>query len=818
MNIKKILSALAVIILLLLWSCIREPYAGELTSEKVTVQLGARALQGGVLEGVKIDKVRLLLFDKNGGLVLNSTTSNGTLVENAQEQFVIDVETGTYAFAIIINETPELTAQINAVNSQLELKQTKTAWTINTFTDENIPLVNYGTLEIFAGLTPGQGVGRVTEYDASSPNTIDPTSPVSISMPRALSKISLFMRRGDAVTDAVVINRVEVVNLPLHWYINRQVADETGSAPLFIGTKTVESSTGETEHDGKKYHSFQSSGCIIPEKYFEASSDYQNEANAAYLVITATFGGVPTTYKVLLRDKDADFRLLRNTNYNVYISVTGIGAKGIYVLIEPAKMYNITVNWKPVEGLVVVSDREADFNKNINVWADYSVYSGVLKVYKGDVYNDVLFKYGSLMAIENDMQATTEQDFVPPTDATITNDVMWFPGGFTVTNITDWATIPYISDGSSVSLGNTVDMVRAGKGDPCRLAALSPEQIQFEGRIDNQQWHMATPTEYALLMKAANGAGSENDNGYRSFHELLVPNVKYRDTTGKLTASHNFGGRYWSVEANKAFVFDSKNPTASTFKEDTPQQGYTVRCVRNSIPPPDISFSNTNLVFDYKGSEVNGFPFGITSNVPYWKIELIKSGGDKGSSNDFNDFSFAPFTADPAGVQHVVEGGYSAVPHVYVKRRESRTEDRTFKMRFTSIHFDGTETTYDFTVAQRKYDIRGLLNVVDGLDSNKWFPVAANKYTLKITLAPNDVSMPVGAKLKVTYWYHNTLRGTSTETITTAANQYEYEVTMDVQANGTVDVIGLNFKIFMDEKADGNYVNIGNADYYQNNK
>ena len=97
----------------------------------------------------------------------------------------------------------------------------------------------------------------------------------------------------------------------------------------------------------------------------------------------------------------------------MYATIKQIGSKGIYVVIEPVKLYNIAVNWAPVEGLVIVSDREADFNKNVNVWSDYTAYSGILKVYKGDAYHDALFKYGSLIATGNDATATTEQDSLP---------------------------------------------------------------------------------------------------------------------------------------------------------------------------------------------------------------------------------------------------------------------------------------------------------------------------------------------------------------------------------------------------------------------
>ena len=167
----------------------------------------------------------------------------------------------------------------------------------------------------------------------------------------------------------------------------------------------------------------------------------------------------------------------------MYATIKQIGSKGIYVVIEPVKLYNIAVNWAPVEGLVIVSDREADFNKNVNVWSDYTAYSGILKVYKGDAYHDVLFKYGSLIATGNDATATTEQEFTAPTAVETTNDVIWYPGNFDVTGIGNWDDVPYIMDASSITSGNTPELVASGKGDPCRLAALSPHQIGVDDYI-----------------------------------------------------------------------------------------------------------------------------------------------------------------------------------------------------------------------------------------------------------------------------------------------------------------------------------------------
>lgn len=823
MRMKSITYAL-IAIALLLSGCTKDDAAAT-QQEKggLKVQIKTRAYADSE-EGVNIEKVRFMIFI-NGTLSNNYTTSNGTLQLDPQGEFNIAVAPGLYHFATIVNETPELTEKLNAVSKYTDISAIKYDWQGSALTAQNLPLFNQGEMKITASSTPGQYAAQLLPtYNADGTRYTGSYSAISttviIDMPRALSQVSLFLRKGDAVTEKLTINSVQVVNIPHYGFLTDQLDTESKNLNLFTGPeKEILSSGGDKVYNSKQYHSFSSA--IIAEKSFrEGDQDNAdkatNPAYASYLFINATYGGVPTTYKVLLGEGEGEgstnFRLLRNTNYNVYATITQIGGKGIYVIIEPVKMHNITINWSPVEGPVIISDREADFNKNVNIWSDYAAYSGILKVYKGDTYYDVLFKYGSLIATNNDLAATSEQNFTPPISAAETSDVIWFPGGFDVMSIADWNSIPYISDKSGFTSGNTETLVEKGIGDPCRLAALSPHQIGVEKKIDNQQWHMATPAEYAILEKAANGPGSENADGYRSFHELLIPNVKYRNETGVLQSAHNNQGNYWTTEANQSFFFNSNN-LSQTGLTDTasPTRGYTVRCVRNTIPEADITITPPILVYYYGTAEL-GSTFYVDSNVPYWKMELIKSGQGVGTG-DSNDFSFAPLIAG-SDVKHEFIGSYSQTPKAYIKRKESRTEDRSFGVKFTSMHFNGETNTYYFTITQYRYSIRGEL-AIDNLEANNRLNVNGGNYTMHITLTPNDVPMPVGAKLKIDYSYHGTLRGTSEIVTTTATDKYEYETKMQIQKNDTPDVIGLRFAIYMDEGS--GYREIGNANYYQNN-
>lgn len=823
MRVRYITLAL-VAITLLLSGCTKEAVINQPECDKVTVQIKTRTFVGSASEGITIEKVRFMLFE-DGALLNNYTTSNGTLNIDDNGQFNLAISPGLYSFAAIINETPELTEKLNNVSVKTDIDTIKYDCQNSMLTSANVPMVNLGEIKIQPDGTSGQGVAQLRSVYSSdgSRYTGDftvATSTASIDMPRAVSQVSLFLRQDPTVTEEIKISNVQIANLPRYSYLVDQLDTDETKQNLFSGSeKTISASGGDKVYNNKQYHSFPSA--IIPEKSFFNAAGLDDETKAAtpeyaaYLFINATYGGIPTTYKILLREKDANYRLLRNTNYNVYATITQIGSKGIYVIIEPVKQHNIAVNWNPVEGLVIVSDREADFDKNVNVWSDYTVYSGILKVYKGNTYWDALFKYGSLIATKNDVKASSNLSFTAPTDASTTNDVLWYPGNFDVMDITDWGSIPYIADGSGIESGNTDESVEQGKGDPCRLAALSPHQIGVEKKIDNQQWHMATPEEYQILMKAANGTGSENTDGYRSFHELLIPNVKYRDESGVLQSAHNNQGNYWSTKGNQTFFFDSQNLATARLAAAAPERGYAIRCVRNNIPAANITINPSKSV-EYTGAAINGLPFYVVSNVPYWKMELIKNGEHAGSSTDYDDFSFTPLADE---IKHEIEGSYTQTPRAYIARRESSTEDRTFGVKFTYMHFTGEENTFYFTITQFKYKIKGTL-VIEGLEADSRIKQEGGEYAIRINLTPDDVPMPIGAKLKVQYSYLGIPRGTeSTIASITSASQYEYKVKLNIIPNNTPDVIGLNFNIYMAEDDSSGYHDITRYtfNYYQNN-
>ena len=253
---------------------------------------------------------------------------------------------------------------------------------------------------------------------------------------------------------------------------------------------------------------------------------------------------------------------------------------GLYAEIVAMEEHDITINWKPIDGLVIVSDKAADYDavadtsRNVNIWNDFSVYSGILKAYHSETgYKDVLFKYGSLIAVYSDPDTEDGTNFVPPTTAEALNDVLWYPSSYDPLTITGWSNVPYLA-GGEISAGNTPEQVKQGLGDPCKLAGLSETQIRDMGIVDNGQWHMATPEEYNHIIAASNNEVSSY--GYLSYHWLLFPHNRYRDESG---ASRGDGttGCYWS---NNASFFDfSGTPTvtANLRADKDRRNGYMVR-------------------------------------------------------------------------------------------------------------------------------------------------------------------------------------------------------------------------------------------------
>lgn len=484
--------------------------------------------------------------------------------------------------------------------------------------------------------------------------------------------------------------------------------------------------------------------------------------------------------------------LTRNNHYQIYATITGMGAMGLYAEIVAMEEHDITINWKPIDGLVIVSDKAADYDavadtsRNVNIWNDFSVYSGILKAYHSETgYKDVLFKYGSLIAVHSAPVTEDGTNFDPPATAETLNDVLWYPSSYNPLTITGWSNVPYLA-GGEISADNTSEQVKQGLGDPCKLAGLSETQIRDMGIIDNGQWHMATPEEYNHIIAASNNETSIY--GYLSYHWLLFPHNRYRDESG---ASRGDGttGCYWS---NNASIFDfSGTPTvtANLQADKDRQNGYMVRCVRNEIPE---SYMRVGIIGspDYQGTESGKTAyFGIHSNIPYWTATLVTSGTDMGTANT-DDFSFAPGD----DVVHTTHGSNTENIPVYVKRKES-TSSRSFKVKVEGIGLDGQTKSTLLTIAQTGYQLRASSE----LNTMGVLPQGGDTYNLNIKLTPVDVSIPAG-KLYVQVVYSGEQISIS-DKIETASNTYSYPISITIPANNNPSLIGITVNIILERNA-----------------
>lgn len=778
--------------LLLGASCVREEqmpepniYPGE--TLPLNIRLGSRAT-GDDPDG-SVTSMRAIVFNDKGQLVCNEVAPaapDGN-VYTAQAK----AARGTNHFYIICNETEELAGKLGQVTRQPDIEQ-----------------ITFSAVGLTA---PAPMYGKVTDVWVSSDsdgsnaqvtvnNVTTGVLPVGVNRMAARFSFTAIKNITEGEDFTVTDLRIRVCRMPAYTTIAEKIyTDSKWSDQITMEKPCLLDKNGAYDISDNVYtipeglDRIEFPDIYIPENLLETSAD---RSRATYLKIEARCRMKDGTdqirnviYTVNIGEKPPqNHDLKRNNHYNIYATITGLGAMGIYADIVPMDLYEIPVTWKPIEGLVIVSDKASDFDfdtgtsKNVNVWSDYNVYSGILKVYHENIgYGDLLFRYGSVVAVSNNV-ADLGQGFTAPTAPETLNDILWYPSSYgnPYSQITGWANIPYLSSGD-IPVDNS--RVREGLGDPCKLAGLSEIQIRDEGITDNGQWHMATPDEYALLVSQGNV--TQDDSGYGSFHLLHIPNVNYRDASGRLTAGADDGGQYWTTTGVSAFGFTHTPSTSASVTTQDPGRGYTIRCVRNVIPASEMSVSRHANV-SYQGNTTTGVTFGILSNIPYWTATLIESGDDAGTATEPDDFSFAPGES----VVHATTGNYNQNIPVYVKRKESLTS-RTFRVKVEGTGLDGNRLSKIVTVTQDKYTLWGRFTNLD----KTTIPQAGITYNdLQIKLTPDDIAFPEG-DLWIEVYYNKESIAKSQE-LPTEPNKYTYDgFSVTVPANEYPDMRGLTFEI-----------------------
>ena len=739
-----------------------------------------------------INSVRAIVFNDKNELVYNDVSDASINVDGTYTAS-IRAARGYNNIYIICNETSELTEKLSAITLENKIEKV-------TFSAVGIiaPPPMYGN--VIRAYVESRSDGKNATVTI---NNIKMTE-LPVSVTRMVSRINFTAIKNITNPDEdfkVTKLTVKVCRMPVATPIGEGQAytEDIWSDNLTIpgtgelnnnGTYTI-NGDNYTIQDGIDF--ITTPATYIPEHIL---SDPQNASHATYLKIDAQCvlknGSAQVLNCIYLlnigQNPPKNHNLTRNNHYRIYATITGMGAMGLYAEIVAMEEHDITINWKPIDGLVIVSDKAADYDavadtsRNVNIWNDFSVYSGILKAYHSETgYKDVLFKYGSLIAVHSDPDTEDGTNFVPPTTAEALNDVLWYPSSYDPLTITGWSNVPYLA-GGEISADNTPEQIKQGLGDPCKLAGLSETQIRDMGIIDNGQWHMATPEEYNHIIAASNNETSSY--GYFSYHWLLLPHNRYRDESG-VSCGNGTTGCYW---ANNASIFDfSGTPmvTASLQSGKDRQNGYMVRCVRNEIPESRIGVGII-VSPSYQGTEASGNSyFGISSNIPYWTATLVTSGSDMGTATP-EDFSFEPGD----NTVHTTHGSNTQNIHVYVKRKES-TSSRSFRVRVEGTGLDGQTKSTLLTIAQAGYQLRASSE----LSTMGVLPQKGGTYDLNINLSPTDVPIPAG-KLYVQVVYNGGQISIS-DKVETVSNTYSYPISITIPANESPSLIGLTAYIIL---------------------
>lgn len=782
--------------LLLFASCSFETEVGggnHYTGRKIALNIQMET-QSASTPDLEIVRVRAIVFSGEGKLVHNEVSTPSTAPDGSCS-VKVKAARGINHVYLICNETSELTGKLDAIRVRGDIEDV----TFSAVGITGAPPM-YGKVEDANVQARSDGsqatvtVGGVTSAE------------LSVKMTRMVARIGFTaIKNVDTTTSEdfkVTKLSVRICHMPTQTTIGegRKYTADQWSDDLLIEQEGLLDNNGTYQIDASTTPPAYTvpadiTPIVLPDTYIPENllATPSDASRATYLKIEAQCqmknGSTQVLHGVYLLDigqgSTLNYSLPRNNYFHIYATITGMGALGIYAEIVAMEEHDITINWKPIDGLVIVSDKSDDFDatagtsKNVNIWDDYNVYSGILKTYHADNgYNDIVFKYGSLIAVKNN--ATAGTPFVPPA-GTDMNDILWYPSSFDVTTITDWAGVPYLASGD-IPADNSVEQVRQALGDPCKLVGLSEVQIRDNGIVDNNLWHMATPEEYNVLINAQDYV--DRTYGYGAFHWLLLPYVNYRDASGT-TAGTASAGQFWTTAALSAFA--TSGTTASLADSQDGQRGYTVRCVRNTIPESKITVDRVISV-DYKGNSTGaGAPFSIGSNVPYWKAELVTTSSDIG----FDDFSFQSGDTQV----HTAYGSFTQEIPVYIKRWES-TSTRNFKVRVEGTGLDGKTVFKEFTISQS-----GFRYAVDMTFSpllvNNTVPKAGATYDITLTINPQDVPMVAASKLKIQAVYMNTQIGMSNE-IDISPGQYIYSgLSITIPENTTPDIISLDLNINM---------------------
>lgn len=774
---------------LLLLSCANDRLSGDADNgQEVRMKLNISTKANGVDDA--ISNVRIIVVNKYGDVKFNESKT----VSSAEGDFFAVSREGKNDFYVICNETAAMTSALNTITKGSDLESFKIEYRSEI---GGSSLVMYGEMrDVNVASTGDNPEDYNVTYINSEGKTVTGTK-LPIAVKRLVVRVALsFIKSTSDFTVSDI--SVKVVKLPIYSYLKegREYDGEMGALTIIksVGEELLNDNLATFDTDTKTFKYENDDVIIFDDIYLpeyliseahKGDRDYQTEVIVSGKCTTTKGQVIIGNWRIGLMDLSN--ALPRNNWYKIAATISGMGAIGLYAEIEEVTEHNVSVNWKPQDGLVIVSDLETDYGKNVNVWNNYNVYFGILKTYNATklTYTDVLFKYGSVVATRGSEPVVSDGvTYTTVFDAD--QDIMWKPRDLTISS---WSGIPYLNKSDDVP-SNTGNVTN-GLGDPCKLVTLSAEQIE-RGIVDNEQWHMATAEEYETLIKA-NDNKSGDVRGFNTFHLLLIPNSRVRDFSGVLSADAGGKGEYWSSKGGKTFEFISDENTALIvpYANTALAEARGVRCVRNKIPESSLRLGGTTIPYSGGEGKVT-----VTSSLTYWKAVLItKDNVEEGeTASDDNDIEFlSSLTGSHYGTIGV-KLNYTPMT-------------RRFYIRVTGISLDGKMHKEIATVTQYAASIRYLASFDPALPKN--FLGSGFETTVTCNLTPNDPDrVPIPSDKPYYIWvevYKASLYGelifdSRTDTdgnlgMIVVPGTYQYKINIKIPANDNVDPRSIFIKI-----------------------
>lgn len=780
-------SCILLLYILLLWglsACRDDSQDGEDPASFTPVNLEVTTRAGGEADGA-VTSLRLVVAGYTTGS-LSGTVSYNRLIEmpGTTTGFNVKARKGANSFYLIANETPEMTALLDAANTAADVEQFRVTFRPPKTGEQP---VMFGKKE---------NVNVVVANDADATATVTYTddngvlqsgqSTLPLSATRIGGKFSVtFIKKAASFT--VKNLNFKVLRIPAYSYLGEGqpypgTAWSTESLPQSStgalntdNTAVWNASTKDYTYGGGDKVAF--ADFYLPEHLPQDA--HKGEVNySTVLLVNGTCvvsGGREQDANWQVNLMSDGFRIKRNTHYRVAVSITGMGAMGMAAEVMPVEEHDIPVNWGVSEGLVVLSDRTADYGKNISVANDVNAYSGILKVVKTlngkATYHDALFKYGSVIGVAT---ATAGTAYAPATD------VLYDPKLSGSSYLLDtWASLP-AADATTTG-DNTLGGLKRGLGDPCRLVGVTSRQME-QGRYSNGLWHTATPEELERLVANgdhADGVAADN-RGFLAFSELLVPVWGYRNTSGVAVADGG-QGRYWSSGEAKRLLFAAASPQGASVSAGNVQEAYTVRCVRNNIPQSKITAANATV--GYTGGSIT---IPVSSNVPRWKAEVITAANNNGGVSN---------VGDPSGVTlQTLSGGYNGSLSVTVPRR-ALSSDRNCYLRITGTGYDGTEAKHIVNLLQNRLEWRATIVSNTMNDVGNQLPAAGGSYTAVVKVTPEDAeAFPADTKCTFTISASGATSDIVQADITVDRTTQQVSINYTISANPLPDIRLVNLK------------------------